>query len=687
MKFKFKKSSNESSLLKWIVLGTSISLASIAIGLGLVFTFTTTDKYNNFVASDNEFIEFNAKTNKDGTKNPNYDPTLINIRQWAYAKDKNNDYKYFLDEEGMKKLAISFQKKGGYGPEISELVRVNLNKPNIRNYHKKSAAGLFIGSYEQIYLSTNNLIYKENQKLRNLKRPWEQVENDIKIELILPTLIHEYMHHIAAIYAQSMIINNQFQDEFATDEIVDNLRIDSSLNIDKNKLKEYGKTIYNKKFLDDFKEALLFSDKYKQYKLLESAFRDNRYTSLYKEYSASELFKIANYLQTKDNKWLNEDFTFNHDIAEWIQYLNPLKSDDLNYYYSFEELIPREFLKLSYVPKKPYSQPFSTQGGYFGFDNDPNTPFISSYAEDISRVMGLFPRRYSNNMSVYREKLYGSNWVFDDPFTPTENDKITKEKLDELLNSEDLLKKVFQFFQTKTLPNPKKRQKLLYKAYLDLMGYGLPISQISSDNTFLELISEKGFWPNSLAVEQAAKNTYSKLNFEGYINTKNAANNGIIRKTFLENNHLIVNDGTNQHIIDIVINKGNLKTKSDWKNSEQQGGQDLGPEFVGLDNNYFSYFTKKAINVKNINLNKNLEISFWEDKNQDNIIQNNEIMQINKQLAYNRYKSIKRRISNYRRLIHTIIPDIQTYYLDYEMQQELNKETEFNIKLKYYGKN
>ncbi|QJR43872.1 MYPU_1760 family metalloprotease [Mycoplasma miroungirhinis] len=688
MKFKFTKKNipKDTSLFKWVVLGSVISIASISLGVGAVFGIVLNNKSDIYVAAEGEYIEFNAKYDKNGSLNDKYDPRILSIRQWAYAKDNENNLKYFLDQDGMKKLAYAFARKGGYGPEITELVRVNINKPNIKNTHKKAANGLFIGSYEQIYLSTDSLMFTEDKKLRKLRTPWYQVNNDIKIELILPTLIHEYMHHIAAIYAQSMIINDEFQDEFATDEIIDNLRIDESINLDEKKIKEFGKTVYNKKFLDDFKESLLFSDKYKEYKLEKNAFNDSKYTSIYKQYSASELFKRANYLQTKNNQWANHDFSFNHDFKEWIQYVNPLKNDDLNYYFSFEELIPREFLKLSYIPQKPYDQPFSQDGGYFGFDNDPNTPFISSYTEDISHVLGIFTQNFTGEMQVYRTKLYGSDWVFNDTFTPTKNNKITQEEVQEILTYGNWIKNLLNFFNSKTLPNPQLRQKLLYKAYLDLLGYGLPISQISSDNSFLDLISEKGYSPKNKNVQEKAKEAYNKLKIEGYINIKDAFKNNQFRKTFLKNNHLIIDDGINKNILDIIINEGNLRTKSNWRNSEQQGGQDLGPEFVGLNNFYFSYFTKQAIDIKKINLNKDIKISFWEDKNEDNKIQDDEIMQIDKEIAYHRYKDIKRRISNYRRLINTLLPNIQTYYLDYQRDQESTKDPEFTIKLKYYGK-
>ncbi|MGX9358375.1 MYPU_1760 family metalloprotease [Mycoplasma sp. 128] len=635
------------------IIAFAIVVFSVVVGVTLFFALSgkLSQKSPIYTPDYKDRITFNAKYDKDGKINENYDPRYLTINEWPYTEvvDSTNgvvEKKYFFNQEGMKVLAQQFYQRGGFSGEMRELNNVNINIPEVKNLSNTSNAnGFFVPVYENIYLSISNFIYDSNHQVRKLRYPWTDVPVKTKVELVLPTLVHEYMHHVTNIYAMSA----REKDTLSNNDVYENSSGDNY----------HGHSASlkttNKKFYTDFYDSLFKLDK-----ILRPRFWDylsSSFKPIYSSYSAHELFEIANSKQ--DNESLNWNYlnkfknnTFNNSMDSAFQYADSVSGSTLNYYFSFDELFAREFLKLSFAPKTALNVAYNNglNPGFYAYVNGANNVFISSLGDDLMRLMSinkLEQYSFQDNFTYQAldessARIYGSNWVFPTPYA--------------WWVSRDVDSTEYQL----------KRQKLLYKAYLDLVGYGLPISQMSIDTTALDVASQSDNY--DLSVSRNIKD--NELYFNGFLKLKSTDLENKNIDTYIQqfnaqnNNYLVFKDANSDSVtkLPIVLNKGNYRTKKDWDSITQ----DYGPEWVlGNDyKDYVSYYTTKPYLIDKWNPNKKLEAFFWRDANNDNIIQENEKTYFDYKLAKQRNEAIQRRISTYRQFLWKE-SRYQTYQLTY----------------------
>lgn len=200
--------------------------------------------------------------------------------------------------------------------------------------------------------------------------------------MVLPTLVHEYTHHIANVYNNS---GKKTDNNYTTNYYYK--LAENSFNFYKDILiKNYTN---NTKFIDGIKKYL-YNENYKSYEsYLLDAISNN---SIFKNFSAYDLFNFAN---TKSSnlsyadklKWQNfenKEYYFNNpNPALSIRFASPITEDRIDYLYYIEELIAREFVKLTYTNSKTIYNPYSSLFENIAYFKKENGYFISSFGDDI----------------------------------------------------------------------------------------------------------------------------------------------------------------------------------------------------------------------------------------------------------------------------------------------------------------
>ncbi|MBN0919086.1 MYPU_1760 family metalloprotease [[Mycoplasma] gypis] len=682
-----KKEKNEKKIILFSALAAfGVIGASAGISWAIINSLSlnnSSNKYKKYTPAWEKYIGFNLKENKDGKPNPDYDSKLLSFREWPYKTDEDGNDVYFFGPEGLKLLALNFLKRGGFGPETQELNFVNINIPKISNVETTNAKGLFVPAYESIYLSIEDLLQVNGRK-RALAKPWTEIDLDSKIELILPTLVHEYMHHFAYVYANSMTEN----DSLGTHEIVANLRKSTiSHSTSEDKIKKILSTVYNKKFVNNFKEALFKYD----IKPDKNNFNlPSDTVSIYQYYSTKQLFDKANSWQDENtwktlNEYAKEGYknTFNVNKNSRIKFADSINEQNLNYFYSLEELIPREFLKMSWVPKNKIGTSDNGKFGYMSLSNGNSNVFVSAYGEDLMRSIDTGKISKIGPTNYEADNVFAENWIFSGTFLP----------------SRDTNAKDFEQWNKDRLD--EKNKLILYKSYLDLVGFRLPISQIRIDNSYLQKVSDDKVSSNSKEIQKDIKDAQNNIYFGGYLpfdinsewtlkNTTNIEdiyhNENFINR--MKDTHLVIKyqsaknpSEIKKQILDLKINEGRLGLKDTWYQNYRSLQQTyrVGLTYLKGDFVYLSYFTKNSFDISKAKDNNIKNAYFWYDKNKDGIEQSNEVQLFNNERTYKRYQDVQRRISTFRSQLKEYYPDFKSYKLEYG-----NKEQGYAIKMGVY---
>ncbi|WP_318032948.1 MYPU_1760 family metalloprotease, partial [Mycoplasmopsis anatis] len=153
--------------------------------------------------------------------------TKIKFVDFAYYEDKNGP-RFLLGEEGLKYLAREFKNKVPFGPEVFNLNAIHINDFNIVD---DKVRGLFISNVNTIYINANFL--SENG-----------YDIETKVQNIIPTIFHEYLHYWAKTYAEVGI-------DSRNSELNKNTLLISSKSDE-----GYQTSAWNKSFVNNFKEQL-----------------------------------------------------------------------------------------------------------------------------------------------------------------------------------------------------------------------------------------------------------------------------------------------------------------------------------------------------------------------------------------------------------------------------------------------
>lgn len=540
---------------------------------------------------------FNAKTivkNNVQLKNKNYQYGNLSIFEYPFALTKNNEPIYFLGEEGRKLLNLEFLKRGFYGPEINGLNHVYINKkiPNVSNI--KDVNGVYLPQAFDIFIQINHFISGGTKQVLS----WSLQK---RVELVFNTLFHEYAHHIDNTYNRSIKEN----DEFANNDLSYKLAT-PELNKIINKFNGN-----NNKFLTEFRKTLNYDGSMQndEYLVNKELFNPkNKEIPVYSKFSQYDLFKLANLALTnkeveKYNILNNKNFYFNNSTNNTVYYANSTNIDQIKYLFSFEELFARELVKLSYSAHENF-QMFdghltlddSLNFLYYKLKND--DIFLSSIGDDTLKMIANYYNKYV---------IYSANWVFDDELKNYKN-----------INNRFL----FRNKQGKYIYKPNQQVKALLKAYIDLMGFGQPISYMGSD------ISSWYIDHNGNINSQ-----YSNINIGGFLNLENSLIDPNSKKSKYPTYLLFQKENKNPLKLRIHTSKYNFIAKSRW--NEIYSKNLLNEESIYSNNvknyEYVSYFSD-SVGINEIkdytNQNNYLNLKLWVDKNNNNKIESDEISSI-----------------------------------------------------------
>ncbi|TPE57763.1 hypothetical protein FJO69_01010 [[Mycoplasma] falconis] len=647
-----------------------------AIG-AVVFLFLGIDARFDHVSIINNDVEartYNAKLmerNQKVIKNPEYKYGDLTIIEYPYAKDEENNLIYYLGEEGRKLLSDQFRKRANFGPEIDALTTVYINREIPSSDHHDSVNGVYYPHIGEIYLNLNSII-KLGPKIIN-DWPLEK-----RVEAILSVLVHEYTHHIDNVYDTSVKEN----DPYASSELEYKLNSDGKANV------------VNAKFLERFKEALKFNRpaNYKDYLKTPIAFNvvdDER--PIFKDYSSYDLFNYANNWEknwTKEElerykalelKLLIGNYYFNNTLNNDVRFSSSISRKNILYQYSFEELVPRELLKMSFTST---NMNFKNSRGklkpIYNGDEELNpfenylyfklpitdSIYLTAIGDDDFKMFGLLePASWQKDGKPYHNyTAFNTDWVFD-------------EQLSIYLNANNQ-----RPFAEIVKKQPNKYLSLLFEAYLDLMGYRQLISFAAVDNS--NWVSDK---TNNL------KGRTDLLKFGGYLNLDDkqleAVKNNAKTAFIIENNNV-------QKQLDIHTFNFNYIAKQKWNSKYDETGSNTYSETDLYQNDenytYVSYvtdpFDKKDFLGKSTS--GLFDITLWIDKNNNNIVEEDEKFELLNNAEGQKYYGLQeqnsRNITSYRSVYSlTNIPNISNKDYSYQIQIA-NKNNKNYLEIKQY---
>lgn len=648
-----------------------ILLIIIPLGIiGVSFYFL----YREFTNSSNAFNgtsswqmrkHYKAGTGED--KAPKRKPTVwwdkdTQVTFLSYNQKSLGRPWFNLQE--LKRLVEVFKKTATYGPEIKMLNAVIFDDYDMID---ASALGQYISSTREIYINTQNF--------ENL-----EFETEDKIKLVMPTLFHEYMHHWANIY-----VNTGYYSKL-DNKNVDNIYYEG----DGGSLKQ----VWNKNYVDRFLNLLNYDKNW-----IPQA-RANNFNSIASNlFNLKGIFAYANYKKfltenygITDSKFnsISEDKSVRFSPNDTIQYT--LKQ--LKYYYSFTELVPREWTKvaldLGFKTEKVQGtngQTFIDNVGYKKLKNNPNLEYKVGLYGLIIRTTSPWARP-----SSLWNKSNPSNTVSQDsPFIKLhKEDKktviyqikgikyqlITNTFIEDwartrtvLLNSND---GSISFSNRLFFPNSiyggeyvtnsgqihiidNKSEELL-NLHLQSMGYGKRISQIFNK---LDVYT----WNKKDDGDYISYDSGSINNFKimGYLPSRNYKE---IHYTSISNRDV----GVKLEYMPFTFRIKNKIVATDSNDFTYPADM----------NTNLGYITKEYININAIDRSKPLW--FWNDKNNNNIIDSDEHYAIDISDVPN-----VRQITSYNSMLYTnyilnndITPLINSYiiYIDNKKQIRIRKQNE-----------
>ena len=563
-------------------------------------------------------IHYNQKYDENNKISKTYKYGHLSFTEYPYGKDEKGNYLYFLGEKGLRMLSEEFLKRANFGPEINEISNVYINK-YWDNIDTKNLNGFYKPNTKEISLFIENIVKSNKNAIQN----FNNIKLEYKIEMILPTLVHEYTHHISNVYNDSGSIK----------DINYNKSLFNKLAYYNPNFETIKKTFTsNTKFLNEFKNALSYNDDFLNKYAHKNLFPDlNPLESgkpLFKDFSSAELFKIANsdpanpYDIEKLNLLNINRYYFNNSKYNPLKFTEPINESRIDYLYSFEELVPRELMKMSYATSKKFINKYSNDLEGMLFFKKASGIYITAYGEDILRNISLMKKPFNYTDFIKQLRIISPNWVFDRE-----------------------LKKFIDKDGKKTFANIVENEKLksLFKAYVDLIGYGLPVSYFSF-----------------------SQNNYKNANIGGYLD--------ISKDDLNKKQSLIFENGTKKFNLNINISKTNLIAKKQWNSFIEDENWNQ-TSLLGLKNKY-SYIS----NDFNINEFKNNFSSFnlyhWIDKNNNGIVEEDEKQKLNNSESFIRQNEIKRSIINSRKFLeqNKILEGLNNSYI-FNLENNGNKYT------------
>ncbi|AZG68550.1 MYPU_1760 family metalloprotease [Mycoplasma struthionis] len=602
-----------------------------------------------FINNDDKQAEtFNPKLLSETNsiqENPDFKYGNLTITEYPYTTNSNGQPVYFLGKEGRAMLNNEFLKRANYGPEINALNHVYINK--VFDATKNLEIN---GVYFPQKFDLNLNIQAMLKEATSDPQSWPLAR---RVEMILPTLVHEYTHHIDNVYDRSIKNDDPLADNSLIYKLAPDPQSPARLN-----------NANNAKFLKAFREALDY-DAPKDYNNLTHPefFEGLKRKPVFKYYTAYDLFKLANLpLTEEDEKRYDlldkEDFYFNNNATSPVSLSEPVKLAQLRYLYSFEELVPRELLKMSFTTKNPFppGPNYFAERLYFNTGN--GNLFLTAFGDDVLRMLSFNEPRFGES----RFRIFSTNWVF-----PQElNEYITADEEQPYANI------------------GYQRLAKLFQAYIDLMGYGQVISYLGANN-----------WKWAYGPNESILTDYQNLNFGGYLK---------IKKTDLDKenrlNHrfsfLIANPNNSNQYQQLNLHQSNYNfiAKKFWNATDSPRNvfteRSIYPRNPESEYDYIAYFSD-SIDVANINSfakNNRLHLKLWIDRNNNNRIEQSEVEDVLNNKVAKQYSEIEKKnarpITSYRKTFSIYPSDVKGLDYSYRIQIAEDKSQPADNPNRYY---
>ncbi|MGL4183753.1 MAG: MYPU_1760 family metalloprotease [Metamycoplasmataceae bacterium] len=364
MKWKGSKLGNFFNVIFFILLGTGI-------GTG-VFYLT---KYIIQIQNENNNNTFNSNEQKIELLKDINNP--IKIVEYTTLYDKNTkEPVYFFGEEGIKLLSQRIKQDLSFGPEVEDLQVIYINRTGILN---NNVSGQYIPLTREIDLNINQFLPDA------ANYPIEE-----KINLVFPTLFHEYFHHFEAFY-----LNNVESNDSNSTKLLLNKNI-------------------SKKFLDEWKKIFHYDDERKL----------NNSGTISNFLSTKELFYGANIPGYNLDK-MPPGTRFKYGAIN----NNGIDKNDALYLYSFSELFTRKITEAFY----PINSHNNSSYPWYGFERK-NSLTPNSFSIELIRNRDFVfnaPIEAAKNSWNQSTRLYSLDTIYGGEAVFNNN---TKEKMAPVFN-------------------------------------------------------------------------------------------------------------------------------------------------------------------------------------------------------------------------------------------------------------
>ena len=371
---------------KWFWISIGI-IAATGSGVGIYLLLTQDEE------KDQKLIEYSYLSAK-------FDK-YFNVKV-AY----NNDQEAFLTQDELDAFIVRLKDELPYGPEVIALNDIVIDD---RNFISKDNNGVFLGAVNKIFINTegirDQLFGSKNIPLTN------RAYTEAKFELLMETIFHEYNHFIAHSYLTSNPAPRN--GESASSSKVVEINVKNDLN------KEY----WNADFYKVWKENLYNES------VDKNNFSDK--TLLQANYDAKTIFEQIN---LKGN--YNLISSINHDVfypfKSYVKNSEPITDNDLNYYYSMEELFARKMEQISFKPRYPIH-----------YNNKSNNPLIDGkgwiHNGDNSYATGFLRDRIMyENIRWNSDNKDMQFYMKDAPFVPRVNHDNTQSSSKETIPATEI---------------------------------------------------------------------------------------------------------------------------------------------------------------------------------------------------------------------------------------------------------
>ncbi|UUD36779.1 Uncharacterised protein [Mycoplasmopsis californica] len=602
---------------KWIWLVVIPVLFIIFIPAVLVLSSHIFDRKNQTNSWKMQKYYHESEVPNLASKNANNALYWDQETQISFISYEKNNGKKWLEKEELALFAAEFKKVATYGPEIGLLNAIIIDDYDVIDAN--TAYGLYVTTAREIHINTDRF----NKYTLSTKE---------KINLIMPTLFHEYMHHWANTYVNNGMLKKD--DPNSQDNIVyENSDV---------KMPQ----IWDGKYVDGFVRLLNYDKEFHPPRTyLNEANHATKFFNLKNifDYSNYENKLYYGYYTSKNKLFLPEVsddqiVTFDDKPDLFIQnkplyYLHKLK-----YYYSMTELVPREWMKVAYqlpydnitkrndiindrtiyndnidfkpmpntnnvwyktgiygliVQHRPDKKNKKFSGSSFGvrdgmtkyahpghdpqplnyeFDEIGYASYMNSFIDDWTRTTSISTNYLNGNISFDNVPFYPNNLFAGIYYTADDVNAITS-------TSKDFL-----------------------ALQLEAMSYGKMVSQIFNRLDYYEWTSTKK--GDSISYSTGFFNEFKLM---GYL-----PNKGI--------KHIVYYDDKNNEVrIPLRIMKNNFRAKKALILTKEQRDAFWLPSDID-ETTYIPYLSDQYINAQNVYS----PLFFWNDLNSDNIIQEGE---------------------------------------------------------------